>query len=91
MRSSRFRPAFDSLDARIVLDSSTAVTGVPVAATVLAATDTDTDTSTTPDDDTTIVPSTGWYQGGTPPSTTDDLDNPPLPILYQTASSMATN
>jgi hypothetical protein len=78
---------FDSLDTRIVLDSSAIATGVPLAATVLAASG----STPLPGENEPIMPDTGSTSDGTSPSTTDDLSNPPLPIAYQTAASMATN
>jgi hypothetical protein len=87
MRAPAFRPTFDRLDARIVLDSGLVGCMVPVVGTVVASGG----TSSSTDDGGGIVPATGWYQGGTPPSTTDNPTDTPIPLAFQTAGSMMTN
>lgn len=65
MRARSFRPMFDRLDIRLVLDSGASmVSGSNVAASVL--------TTSTDTDDSDITSDVDWYTDGNPPGDTYD-------------------
>jgi hypothetical protein len=77
MRASIFRPTFDRLDARIVLDASVATAAVATTV-VVAATPDPADSA----GDDTAVPTSGWYQGGTDPLDPSDPEDCTVPVTY---------
>jgi hypothetical protein len=71
VRARTYRPVFDRLDTRIVLDSgAAAVCGSSVGATVLPI------VGTGPTD---TIPDTDWYSDGTPPPATPDPSTITIP------------
>jgi len=73
MRASNFRPLFDQLDARIVLDA-TATSALITTTTVVV--------STASTGEGSIVPTSGWYQGGTDPSNLNTASECTIPVVY---------
>jgi hypothetical protein len=77
MRASNFRPLFDQLDARIVLDAT--VAGAAIAATPVIVSAPAPTVST---GEGSIVPTTGWYQGGSDPSNPNTASECTIPIVF---------
>ncbi len=84
MRTHRFRPIFDGLDPRIVLDGTVVPTSTLASVTLVDTTSSTDSGSLMPGEEGTAADSWDWVVSGAPPAPSYDPFNPPpssVPII----------